>query len=102
MLRGDDMQQYFTSFLTAEQVEFMQAVLTIKAAPRKVMAADCLGLPRIASDCLGLPPSSAVLTIRAAPRKPAHSRTPTNPDAPGRTRTNPDEPRRTRTNPDEP
>jgi hypothetical protein len=52
MLRGDDMQQYFTSFLTAEQVEFMQAVLTIKAAPRKVMAADCLRLPLIASDCL--------------------------------------------------
>ena len=42
MLRGDDMQQYFTSFLTAEQVEFMQAVLTIRASPRKVMAADCL------------------------------------------------------------
>ena len=35
MLRGEDMQQYFTSFLTAEQAEFMQAVLTTKAAPRK-------------------------------------------------------------------
>ena len=65
MLRGDDMQQYFTSFLTAEQVEFMQAVLTTRAAPRKVMAADCLGLHLIASDCLGLPRIASLIISRA-------------------------------------
>jgi hypothetical protein len=92
MLRGDDMQQYFTSFLTAEQVEFMQAVLTIKAAPRKVMAADCLGLPRIASDCLGLPRIASLISRADDQSRAAKACPLSNPDEPRRTRTNPDEP----------
>ena len=84
MLRGEDMQQYFTSFLTAEQAEFMQAVLTTKAAPRKeafppiTASTDSTSMERLIGSYLdlyltkplgppGMPPQRITITRQRIP-----------------------------------